>query len=822
MLTQKLLLGLCSILLTTTTINTQAQQSKGLGAIIGTVLTAEETPVEFATVSLHNSADSALVTGTITNEQGQYQLTEIPLGNYFLKAGFIGYEEQWIHDLEVSKSQPLLQLQPLVMNANATLLNEAEISAEKSVVETHIDKKVYNVSKDITAQGGDGLEALRKVPSVTVDQDGNISLRGNSNVRILVDGRPISVDPGMFFAQLPAGAIERIEVVTNPSAKYDPEGVSGIINVVLKKEQAAGFNGTITLTDQRNRMWRNSANLMLNYRKKKLNVSGMFAAFHGRGLHGGTTETQFVQGDSIFNQDSEDVNYWKNETYFSRVGIDYFLNDQNTFYFSGALRKMEQLDERNVMLDFHDDYGLTNSSTYRYTLGSQPNWHYNLNGGWQHTFQQPGHTFDVDVSHQATFYQLLEHYDTYQYDAEGVFYGDIGLRNSGFIDTTWITTIRTDYVLPINDSTSFEAGTMSRLDDVVTIFNAEYYDPLSAAYLPDTNLNNQFDFSQQTHAAYATFGQERGAFGFKLGLRLEQTITDARLVNTEETFRNEYLSLFPTAHFSKNWSKQRQVMLSYSRRINRPQLEILNPFPSYSDPYNRQVGNPFLKPEFIHVVELSYLQFWKKFNVNSTVYYRYINDMMRRFLTVNESTRISEVSFTNFSYGELMGLELIGTYSPTPTFRTTATLNAFQTRINPSEFDADYAYNTNSWTLQFTSMKQFKNGLGIQLNGNYQARMQVLQGVILPRYSIDAGVRYSFWNRKGSLAINCSDIFKTMQFTFESDGVPNYYNRSARWWQSRTLTVNFSYQFGSMGKGPQRRQTKTDDSGDNYAAPDLQ
>ena len=385
--TQLLLLtaGICSGF-------TAQAQMKDQGTIKGSVLDQDSnTGIEFATVSLFSEADSSLVTGTITSAEGAFVLTELPKGTFYLQTSFIGYENFMLEDIKIDAAKSFVALEPILLKSSATQLGEAEIATERNVVETHIDKRVFNVEKSVASEGGDGLEVLRNVPSVNVDQDGVISLRGNNNVTILIDGRPTAMDASTFLQSIPANQIEKVEVITNPSAKYNPEGISGILNIVLKKNRAGGFNGSVNLSSGigRTKHTRNNGSLNLNYRNKKWNVFAMGSAFDGRGWYGGNSDITFYSADTTHHINSNDDGFWHNFTPMGKIGADFFANDHNTFYLNATHSITEQGGSRNVYTDIFDSHNTYESHVYRNTEGQQPNQFYELNTGWQKTFKQP-------------------------------------------------------------------------------------------------------------------------------------------------------------------------------------------------------------------------------------------------------------------------------------------------------------------------------------------------------------------------------------------------------------------------------------------------
>ena len=776
-------------------------------------------PVQFATVSIFNAADSSLVTGAVCDDQGTFTIPKIEDGTYYAKIDFIGYDSKIVPNIKVGPGSRKIDLGAIAITSAAERLGEVTIQAEKQLIETKIDKKIFNVSKDPASQGGTGLDALRNVPSVEVDQDDNISLRGDQNVKILVDGRPIAMDVSQFLKQYPASAIEKVEVITNPSAKYNPEGMSGILNIILKKDESSGFNGSVQASVGYGKYWKENGNVSLNYRTPKLNLYTNLSANNNKFWFGGTNY-RYNLGDSINDQFTDDEGYRAGLSLSGTVGADYFINDNNTVYISYNNGNTDGSGDIDLYSAFYQQ-GTRNTDfySYRYAEAIRDNKNDNLNFGWQKKFAKEGHTLDVDVNRSSSENTFEEEFHQPFYSA------DVNAPDSSYRqnqdtygdNSQWFG--RLDYTLPINDSTKIEAGINVTHRNSLDGIYYEEFDDNTGAFIEDQNISNEFELTRGDYALYTTFSQKRNKWSYQLGLRAEQTNREAKLINTGESITVKYLELFPTAHLNYEFSKTLQTQLSYSRRLNRPRGGQLNPFASYTNPYSLRTGNPNLRPEFIDVLELGVIQYWKKVNVNATLFYRKQKNMMRRVLTLSDEG-INEVSFKNQSSAQMFGSEIILTLTPVQAWRTNITFNNWYNQLKADEDSQDENLNTKGYSLQLSSSYRFKSGISAQVTSRYRGRMEVAQGEITPMFNLGLALSAPVLNKKGTLSLRFNDILGTQQFGFNSGDIGYGFNLE-RQWESQAAYLSFSYTFGKRIKGPQKRRLKNVDGGDNFSTPGL-
>ena len=805
---------ICTTLLTASAVAQQQNTSAAKGTITGNIV-AEDTkqPIEFATISLHKVSDSSLVTGTTANAKGNFELENVAMGSYFIRAGFVGFKTLYQDQILVSKATPKVDLGVLALASSTASLQEVEVTAEKRQMETMIDKKIFNVDKTPAAAGGDGLEVLRNVPSVEVDVDGNISLRGESNVNILVDGRPMNMSASQFLQSVPATAIEKIELITNPSAKYDPEGTSGIINIIMKKDRAAGLNGNINSSMGYGKNPKSNNSLSLNYRKNKWNLQSSISANYNKFWFGGTNTRNVSLADTTFYQLTKDEGQNESLSLVGQLGADYYLSDNTTLYVSGTVTGIKNEGENEISYINANQAGEEGVTSDRIANSSNPTNAYAFNGGVQHKFNKKGHNLDLDLNYSNNTASTDERFlQTFVANSEAVAPDNLDQIQQN-TEARSVFNSRLDYVNPINDSTTLEAGFHTTFRD---FDNDQYFATQNdqGVYVGDENFNNRFLYSETVYALYGTFAKDLRKWTAKAGLRYEYTGTEGILVNTQDTGGVNYNSFFPSAYLAYKITPAKQVQLSYTRRINRPSEGQLNPFTSFSDPTTIRTGNPFLRPEYIDVMELGYNSYGKKVNINASIYGRQVNDRIGRFLQL-DSSGTNVVLFRNFDKSYVYGAEFILGYNPTKNWRTRTTFNYWRTEFSEEGFVEENLNLTNyGYMAFFQSTHTFAKDWMIQWNVQYRGAMQVLQGSITPMYGVDLSARKQIWDKKAAISVRVSDIFNTREFGFESDDLGNYDFQTLRQWESMVAYVSFNYSFGKQDMSSRRRRNRTGGGGD--------
>jgi outer membrane receptor protein involved in Fe transport len=790
--------------------------SQAAGTVSGKIADSKTNlPIEYANVVIFNP-DTAIVTGGVTNNEGVFIINNVPFGLYKLKVSFIGYDDLWIDTLLLNYRNRNVFIEKIALSQSAAVLDQFSVTGQRSVLEMQIDRKVFNVDQSIVSQGQTATEVLETVPSVEVDMDGNVSLRGSGNVTILIDGRPSAMmgsDVATALKQIPANMIESIEIITNPSAKYDPEGMSGIINIKLKKDRKAGINGVVSAGYGTWNKYNSSINL--NYRTQKFNIFTSYNNNNRNFFRTGTTLTTNKQHpDSFFYTDQEMYMKGFSTSHMLRGGADWFVNKKNTISGFVTFNTNTWDSKDTVWTIYRDSEGVESALTDRFSSGETGGYGYSGVLTWQKRFDKAGQELLVDGNYSYNYgtedadyfdrYDLLDYHPVYLTRME---------RKTG-TDLNKVASLQVDYTHPLTASTRIEGGARlgyRMLDDDQY---ATFYDTAQGSWIPDPNRINEYIYDELIAAAYATYAGKLNKLSYKAGLRFEQTYTSGHLVNTADTFNNQYPSLFPSVHFSYKPNRDSEYQLSYSRRISRPRSRMLNPFADYSDPLNVRQGNPFLDPEYTNSIEFGYSRFFKKSSLISSIFYRQVNDQIERFKIINPEG-VTIMTFRNLTSGIQYGYELIGTYNPYKWWSLNGNFNMNQRILDADKIQEGLRNSGLMWSVKLMSTTTFKTGTSIQLSGNYSSPRILTLGVSAPRYGMDIGVRQSMLKNKGSLSLRLSDVFYTSSWIMSLDG-NGFSQEIERYFDSRVAFLTFTYQFGQQTRDNQsRRRGQRDSNGDD-------
>ncbi|WP_460618690.1 TonB-dependent receptor [Hymenobacter ruber] len=785
-----------------------AQAQTG-GSISGKLLdAANNEPLPFAGVVLLRATDSSFVAGAQTLESGAFAIEKVPFGNYVLRASVVGYRTGQ-RAVALTAAAPALQLGPLRLRVAATKLAEVVVKGQRAIVTDNLDKKVIDVTKDLTATGGTAVDVLQNVPSVTVDQSGAVSLRGSTNVRIFVDGKPT----GVTLDQLPASSIQNIEVVTNPSSRYDAEGSAGIINIVLKKERQDGWNGQATATAGTGDKYNTSLNL--NYHKGKFNVFGSYDFRDDRRTGYGSVRQRTTRLDTtvVLNQDRTGV--FQGTSHALRLGLDYALTPDQTLTLTVQPRYNSQDNQENIIstqtnliTGFAPPLG--NSTRYVTNAGTARQADFSLD--YRHLWPaQKGRELTANAIYTPVQNSIGVNSDVNYRDQTN------GNQHQQFDTQNDLASAQIDYVMPVGDKGRYELGakSISRRSDN----DYQYTSRPTLAFDP----SNRFIYHEFIQAAYGTYANAAGAFSYQFGLRLEQTNTrgDQSTDVPNAHFTRSYLSLFPSAVLAYDVSKENRVQLSYSRRVQRPSADELNPFTDRSDPLNLRTGNPLLFPEFVHSLELGNQRFFgASSSVSATAFYRleentitnirdpFFRDPVTNALVTN-TTRLNVGQETNY------GLELVATAPVTSIWKVSANASAFR-RIIKGSVPTNLDFNNSNivYTGRLNTTVSPTKKLDLQLSANYRSPVVSAQGQRLTQFNADFAAKQSVLKDKGSITLRVSDIFNTLQFNFNAYG-PGFESLARNKRESRILYLGFTYRFGNAGESPRpkRKDDQADDSG---------
>lgn len=769
-----------------------AQQSPQKGKLKGK-LTAERSKeaLPFATVSIYTEKDS-LIGGGISGEDGKF-LVEIPFGKYYALIEFMGFEPVKTSVFGLSQDNPLQDLGEIQLTVSAADLNEVVVQGEKTIMELALDKRVFNVGKDLANAGGNASDILMNLPSISVDPQGNVLLRGSSNVRILIDGKPsglVSFKGGSGLRQLPANLVERVEVITNPSARYEAEGMAGVINIILKKDAKQGFNGSFEVVTGAPTNLGFSANL--NYRKNKINWFINYGIAY-RNLPSVGTIYQEVYGQNstfITSQTREgNVESINNNV---RGGLDYFFNEKSVLTASYLWRRS---DARRITDIRYQDYINSIDNYQSFTTRRQdekerePNSEISLS--YKKTFEQKGH----ELTTAFTYLNYWENSD--QIYTQNTF-SPIGMPLSGAnliqyslndeYENQYL--VQMDYTKPFGKDGKLESGFRTSFREMKNDYLVTQEDENGIANTI-LGLDNVFVYDENILAAYAIYGNKINKISYQAGLRAEHTDVNTILEETNESNPRNYANLFPSAHLTYNLTAENAFQFSYSRRVRRPVYNDLSPYVTLSDARNFFSGNPDLDPEFTDALELGHIKYFENGTLFSTVYYRSTQDKIDRIRSVEPNGNATTIPF-NLNGENAFGLEFSGDYKLTSWWKMDLNVNFFYADIDGRNIQPDFAATTYSWLLRQTSRFTLRNGLDIQFRGNYEARQKTAQGVRKGIVFFDFSVAKAILNQRGNLVLNINDMLNSRRNRFISEGT-NFFTEGDIQSLRRQINLTLNY-----------------------------
>jgi len=774
--------------------------------VTGTVMDkTTKQPLELATVQLLHEADSTITAFTVTNRRGKFILENIAAGNYRLRCSFIGYEKTEMV-ISISSKQTTHHAGEIGMIQLSSSLKEVTVTARKPMLNTGIDRKVYNVSQDIMSQGGSASDILKNIPSLEVDIEGQVSLRGSTDVTILINGRPSPLmgrSRAEALQQLPANSIERIEIITNPSARYRPDGSSGIINIVLKKNIKSGFNGSIT-TNAGNRD-RYNGNISLNYKPGKFNLSGSYGVRKDNRMRQNEINREYPEPNGSTWFDENNQSYFRPLSHFVMLGADYELSDRNSFgtSFNYLKRTLVRNDVANKF--FYDNSRVLTDRYDRLRYGPELETEKDVTVYWQHNFVKEDEELRVEFNASTSDEEEDNHFT------------DINIfpaAPSAF-DNTLIRTgdnqqqLTVDYSSPLAEDSKLEVGYAGSFMQQDLDFYGEYFDTAQAVFVKDLVKSNRFLYNESVHAVYSTYQRSYEKFSYELGLRAELVNFKGDLVTKDSLVSNDYFKIFPTLHLAY-MLKNGELQLNYSRRINRPEGDELNPFPEYQDPLNLRAGNPKLLPEIIHSVEFGYKWQNKNFSFVPSLYYRY---RQHGFTTViiplNDSVLLTTEE--NLSNDQSAGLELILSAKAGTFFNANLSSNIFYNQIDASDLGYSNKKSIVTLSTNFNSTFSFAQNTMMQASCNFRSARLTPQGKVYPSFVFNAGMRQDLFKKKLSITLTVSDFFKTQRQKTEYN--TTYLKQlSVGRRDARVIYLGISYRFGKTIKKQDEEKLQFDDS----------
>ncbi|WP_313410837.1 TonB-dependent receptor domain-containing protein [Sphingobacterium multivorum] len=781
---------------------------------IKAILVDSETskPISSASVALLDAHSNVLVKGGQSVSQGFLLLSDIKPGKYIVRITYVGYETQTIDSIAVlgGKSKDLGRI---ALKPTGNMLNEVVIEGRAPAMQIGIDRKIFNVGESLVSAGGTATDVLANVPTLQVDQDGSVSLRGSSSVKILIDGRESALagnDVTSLLQSLPANSIEKVEVITNPSSKYDAEGQTGIINIVLKKNIRTGLNGSINTSagSYDNYM----AGITLNYRDRKFNYFGSYN-FNKRNMLGsGKTDNTFF-GDSTRNY-SESESSRKGNSHTVKAGFDYNMSDRTSLSFSGNLSIRDNKRIEDLNYEFFKQSQMTGTSV-RNSTQFEDDLGYELNADFKHQFKREGEELTGNASYGRDKEDGTNDFSQNYTDGRKA----TSRKNVTSEDGKNIN-LQLDYVLPFSEVSKFEAGYRSQIRKS---FDTQFSRSLDSIgnYVPDYRISNDFDFTSTVHAIYANYQNKlTDKIGYQIGQRGEQFelkstyfSKDPAAVETESNAKQKFFRLYPTLFLTYDVGENGdKVQFSYSRRVQRARGWQVNPFLNVSDDLNYRQGNPNLKPEDVHSLEMSFAKTFGKVNLISSAYFNHASEVIQPFVYKIEDGRTYS-RWENMTSRNLSGFEFISKINATKDFDFTFNLNLIHIQYNANpDYDIkernDFAYNAN-----LTANYRFTPTFSAQVRGEYNSSRVMAQGQMNAMKGMDLALKKDVFKKKASIMLNVRDVFNSRKMngvTETSQLISNFEHR----WMKRMVTLSLSYRFGSQDLNKsKKKESNTNEMG---------
>lgn len=803
-------------------------------------------PLEFANVIIQ-TIDNVTVNGGLTDAKGEFNV-EVPAGTYNIKFDFISFKPITLLGKVVTADT---NLGTTALAPDATVLNEVQIVAERTTVEIKLDKRVYNVGQDMMVKGGTVSDVLDNVPSVSVDAEGNVALRGNQSVTILIDGRPSNL-AGSNVAEvlrlLPADSVDKVEVITNPSARYDAEGGGGIINIILKKGKAGGFNGSLIATTGDPANHGLSANL--NFRSEKFNLFSNLGYNYRENPGNSFTNTEYLNQDNTtrsFTNEKRNNNRIR-KGFNASFGLEYFLSDNTTWVNSVNFRRNNGGNITDTYFNNFDALGNYVDTRYRKNDQDSDDNNVNFSSSLTHKFNDKGHELKIDASVSMSR------------DDESAAIDDINLSTSTPNSNERTlnnqnenrSLLQADYVLPIGENSRFEAGYRGSFTTLETDARAEILK--DGVFVNNEDYTNFLQYKEKVNALYSQFGSKIGKFSYLFGLRWEDSNIDVNLIDSNQYNNKRYNNFFPSAFLTYSFTENTNVSVSYSRRINRPRGRFLNPFSGLESNINIFRGNPDLNPSMTNAIDIGFLKKWQKVTLSTSAYFNITDDPFQfvriptgDYVTqvvdgadivdpvtgdvtpvggVDSQTPVILTSPLNIGKEYRFGFEFNVNYNPFRWWRINSNFNLYR-----NETKGDYTYTlTNrftgdtqtviqdfnrvgySWTSRINSKISLPLKIDWQLNGNYEAPQNTAQGKRVGVASANTSLSKDILKDKATIGLSVQDIFNSRKMKNETNLAGQLNSYSEMQWRQRQITVSFTYRF-NMSKTDKQKQPQSQEGG---------
>jgi outer membrane receptor protein involved in Fe transport len=763
------------------------------GSVAGKIIDSKtKEGIGFSTVKIKDGTQ--LIANVITKEDGSFSFSNLELKSYILEINFVGYKK-YSETIELTTSKKSVTITTINLESESKEIEGVTIVKERSTIEQKADRKVVNVGKDLIASGATASDIFNNIPTVSIDpQTKELSLRGNSNVRVFVDGKPTNIDATQLLQQIPSASIKQIELITNPSAKYNPDGNSGIINIILYKNSRTGFNGSLTSGVTFGVTPKTNQSLNLNYKVGKVNFYTNYGFNHGKNRNYG-----YVNSERPSLENYQSFNFSNiNTSHLLKLGADYYINDNNTLSFFTNLNFFDGKGDSNTVVDFFNN--TTNTDVYQKNWNNSGNFTYTYDLNYKHNFKKKGETIEFQANHSVTDNSDLSHFL------------DNSISSTNDISgKTNYSQFNIDYVNPLSETSKLELGYESRIQGGKNNF-ADF----STTY---SDLNT-FDFNRNIHAIYANFSESFGKFNAQVGARAEQydlfahpvKISSNSANNQNAVIRDAIFTIYPSAYLTYKMDDNNTFNLNYTRRVDRPSNGQINPIREWRTPQMESRGNPALEPQFTNSFEVNYTKNTKIGSITSAVFYRMINAEISRVIYSDATNpNYNILSFNNFKNNHSVGAEISANLRLTKWWFTNASADVYFKTVRgtvtnlTTNLPENGEVKVTTFNTRLNNTFSASKNLKFNLFGMYRGRDLSLQYARTPMYRIDFGANYTILKGKGTLSARLNDMFNMMHFGF--DGNIPYKQVGEFHWESRTFYLGFNYNFGGgKNKELQRKQ----------------
>lgn len=778
-------------------IGNQGGPNGGPGKTISGKVIDEETGqgLEFATVTILEADNDAVLTGGLTEEDGSFSISCKP-GKIKAKVEFLSYETVIIDDINFEKESQIVDLGEIMLNLSGQVLDGVEVRADRSETIFKLDKKVFSVGKDLANRGGSAQEVLDNVPSVSVDIDGNVNLRGSGNVRMLINGQPstlVSAGNQNGLRSIQASSIDRIEVITNPSAKYEAEGMAGLINIILKKETEKGFNGSFNVGV--GHPFQYNAGAQVNFRRNKTNFFVNVSSGLRRNPGGGKDSIRQLIGENFLYTLGDEDRARKGINNRIQAGIDYNLSDNQILTFSGSFGISEDNNENSV---YYYDYNEVNgeifpvATTQRLDFETEDELQQEYNIKYTNELNGKGNSLVA----------VIQYDDSGEKEFSDIQQGStlnnlVPLQEVNIDENQNNKLAQIDYTRSLGDGYKLETGLRGNLRTITNKYSV--FDNIDSNLIGVDSLTDDFEYHEDIYAAYGTLGKSWEKFSLQLGLRIEYTSILTSFQNHVESDTSyNYTRPFPTAHLTYNINDKNAIQVSYSKRIVRPRFWYLNPFLTLTDQRNRFEGNPKLTPEYTDSYELGHIYYYEKGSLSSSLFFKNTTDVISRIRTINNDGTSVTIP-VNLDKEISYGVDVSMNYNVSKWLRFDGNINVFNYETTAGDFINTFDVTDLSYLGRLGTRLKFWNNAEAQIRLNYRGPRNIVQGKRKSIYFLDIGISKDFLNNNLTLTLSSKDLLNTRKRRWIID-LPGYFAESEFQWRGRTIEFNASYRINQKKK----------------------